>query len=183
MSAVTNRVKIWNTFFKLAWSEAKSLYETSHGKKNAKKFNPLGGTVPEQEFHTLATLALCCLAIEARANHLIEEMLEEGKASKDEAEAARRLRTRDKWFFLPKLAGTRKKLDSNKRPHQSIAQICALRNYLIHVNYDQLKRKLPKPNTMLSYFKGFVEAMDDMNVVLKPVRKPRQKVLKIGSFT
>jgi len=31
MSKEQERVKIWNTFFKLAWAEAKSLFETSSG--------------------------------------------------------------------------------------------------------------------------------------------------------
>jgi hypothetical protein len=182
MSNRMERVKIWNTFFKLAWSEAKSLYENLSGSRIPKEFHPCGGTLVEQEFHTLATLVLCTLAIEARANHLIEELLEEGRISRDVAEAARQLSPKHKWFLLPKLAGIAKPLVSNKGPHQSVAQICTLRNDLLHVSYARLKKRLPKPKTALKLFQGFVDAMEDMNVVLGWFDKKREDVVKIGRF-
>jgi len=178
------RVKIWNTFFKLARKEAESLHEASTGKESSKIDHFLGGTLPDEEFHAFATLVLCNLAIEARANHLIDELEEKGKITEDVAQAARWLRnTEHKWFLLPKLAGKRKRLDSSKGPHQAIRQICDLRNTLLHVNYPRLKRKLPKPDTTLSYFSRFVEAVEDMNVVLGRTKKARKKVLNIGRFT
>jgi len=182
-SKATGRVKIWNTFFKLAWEEAKSLYEISLGKKSSKSFNPLGGTLPDKEFHTLATLVLCNLAIEARANHLIDELEENGKITKDIAEAARWLPTKQKWFLLPRLARKRKTVEADKLPHQAIAEICNQRNNLIHVKYDRLlKRKLPAPSETLNLFKNFVKAMENMNVVLGRIRKERKKVMEIGEF-
>jgi hypothetical protein len=49
-SVKEERVKIWNTLFKLAWAEAKSLYEATTGKVSDSLFDPLGGTLPEKEF-------------------------------------------------------------------------------------------------------------------------------------
>lgn len=182
MSDVKERVRIWNTFFKLAWSEAKSLHETRTGKKSEKEFHPAGGTLPKQEFHKLATFALCCLAIEARANHLIEELVEDGKIDPDVGKSVQRLPTKRKWFLLPRLAGRRKRLDPKKQPHQSIVEICTRRNSLLHVDYAKLQKKLPGSQKTLKLFDEFIKGMEDMNVVLGRIKKPRQKVLKISQF-
>ena len=178
----TDRVKIWNSFFKLAWTEAKSLHEESTSTSSAKEFDPLGGTLSEVEFHTLATMVLCNLAIEARANHLIDEMVEEGKITQSEGEAARWIPTQHKWFLLPKLAGVTAKLDDASGPHQAIAQICSLRNNLLHVNYAGLQKQLPKPGAALSLFAKFVEAMEDMNVILGRHEKHQKEVLELRKF-
>ena len=176
------RVKIWNTYLKLTWEEAKSLHETSNKKMCQKTFNPAGGTLPTAEFHNLATLVLCNLAIEARANHLITELEEKGKISKDMAYAAMRLPPDKKWFLLPVLTKVRKTLDSGVMPHQAISEICSLRNDLIHVKFTKLKDKLPPSGKTLILFKNFVAAMENMNVVLNRIRKERRKVLEIGEF-
>ncbi len=176
------RVRIWNSFFKLAWIEANSVFEMASGTKSSKAFSPLGGTLPDQEFHVLALLVLCSLAIEARANHLIEELQEQGKVSPDLAWAAKRLPPKHKWFLLPTIAGVRKTLDAGRLPHQAIAQICTLRNNLMHVDYATLRSKLPNPNMALSWFTAFVEAMEDMNVVLGRVRRARKTVRALGRF-
>jgi len=177
------RVMIWNTFFKLAWSEAKALFEITTGRVSSKRFDPEGGTLPESEFHSLATLVLCALAIEARANHLIEELKEKDRILPDVAEAVQRLPAKYKWFLIPQLAGVTGAVDSDSGPHQSVKQICDLRNPLLHVDYSQLRSRLPTPNTTLSYFSRFVEAMEDMNVVLGRHDKASKKVLDIGRFS
>ena len=182
MSKKEERVKIWNTYFKLTWEEAKSLHETSNNKTCQKTFNPAGDTLPTEEFHNLATLMLCNLAIEARANHLITELEEKGKLSKDMAYAAIRLPPDKKWFLLPTLAKVRKTLDSNTMPHQAISEICSLRNDLIHVKFTKLKDKLPPSRKTLILFKNFVAAMENMNVVLNRIRKERNRVVEIGEF-
>jgi hypothetical protein len=178
-----DRVAIWNSFLKLSWTEAKRVFELSNGRQSQKTLEPLGGTLPEVEFHALATLVLCTLAIEARANHLIDELVEEGKITQDVADAVRWLPTKHKWFLIPSLAGVQSALDSSAGPHQAVAQICDLRNDIIHVNYQRLKEKLPSPNTVLSYFKKFIEAMEDMNIILgRGIQAPRKEVLDIGDF-
>lgn len=178
-----DRVAIWNSFLKLSWTEAKRVFELSNDRQSQKTLEPLGGTLPDVEYHELATLALCTLAIEARANHLIDELVEEGKITQDVADAARWLPTKHKWFLIPRLAGVQSDLDSSAGPHQAVAQICDLRNDIIHVNYQRLKEKLPSPNTVLTYFKRFIEAMEDMNVILgRDIQAPRKKVLDIGDF-
>ena len=178
-----DRVRIWNSFFKLAWDEAKLLHESSTGEKVSKQFAPLGGTLANPGFHILATLLLCNLAIEARANHLIDELEDRGKLTRDEARAAQQLPTQHKWFLLPKLAGINKQLDPNSGPHQAIAEICALRNDLLHVKYASLlRKKLPSPSKALNLFARFVEAMEDMNVTLRRHKKVRKIVLDLGKF-
>ncbi len=184
MTDLHNRVWIWNTFFKLAWTEAKRVFEIENRCESKDTFDPLGGTLPDREFHVMAAVVLCNLAIEARANHLIEELVEEGKISPDVGEAARWLPTKHKWFLIPALAGIPASLNSASGPHQAIAQLCDLRNDFLHVNYQGLKQRLPAAGTMLSYFRRFVEAMEDMNVVLKRDRNgPKPEVLKIGQFS
>jgi len=78
-----NRITIWNRFFKLAWTEAKRVFEVENSCQSKDTFDPLGGSLPEPEFHVLAAVVLCNLAIEARAIHLIDELVEAGKISAD----------------------------------------------------------------------------------------------------
>ena len=140
--------------------------------------------MPRDQHHALAAITLCTLAIEARANHLIDELAEEGRLSKDTARAAKWLPTKEKWFLLPGLAGKGIQLNAATQPHQAIAQICDLRNEIMHVRFAEIARKLPAVGTIEGYFMGFVEAMEDMNIVLKRgVSAPRPEVLAKGRFT
>lgn len=182
MAAPERRVTIWNTFFKLAWSEAKCVFEHSGKCTSNDEFTPLGGTLGDQESHVLATLAFCVFSIEARANHLIEELREAGTIGPDLADAARWLPPKQKWFLLPALAGMSTRLSATTGPHQAVAQLCDLHNDLMHVKFDQLAAKLPSSKTALSYFQRFVEAMEDMNVILGRHANADPEVLKVGRF-
>jgi len=184
MTDPSDRVAIWNSFFKLAWQESKQIFEIDKGCQCKDIFDPLGGTLPDDQFHVLAAVVLCNLAIEARANHLIEELIEDKKITVDVGEAARWLPTKQKWFILPALAGIKADISSSAGPHQAVAQLCDLRNDFLHVNYKGMMERLPTPNTLVSYFQRFVEAMEDMNVVLGRNRPngPRPQVLKMGKF-
>jgi hypothetical protein len=177
------RVKVWNTYFKLAWSAAKAAHEDATGTKYADEFHPLGDTLSLQQHNAVAVLTLCTLAIEARANHLIDELVEQKEISDAVGRAARFLPTRAKWFLLPTLAGKSTKLRDDEIPHQAVATICDLRDALIHVKFDHLTN-LPNPGYLQSLFENFVVAMEDMNVVLgrngELGRRP--EVLRIGLF-
>jgi hypothetical protein len=180
--SVNERVPIWNAFFQLAWEQAKGIHELSAGRRNRRAFRPAGGTLPEIERRVLAAVVLCNLMIEARANHLIEELVESGRVSNDVGQAARFLPPKHKWFLLPTLAGGGTTLQSTSGPHQAVAQVCDLRNDALHVKYGALRKRLPNPGSMLSYFERIVAAMEDMNVVLGRVPSARPEVLKIGRF-
>jgi histone H3/H4 len=180
--ARAKRVKIWNTFFKLAWQKAKDLYESDSGKKCSYSFEPLGGSLSDKELNTLAALLLTYFAIEARANHLIEELQENQIIDKETAVAAQYFPTNMKWFLLPMFAKIPTKFDSSKGIHQGINEICKARTSLVHVQFSKISETLPKPNKMLRLFKDFVEAMENMNVVLERVEKEREEVLKYGDF-
>jgi hypothetical protein len=179
-----DRIIIWNTLFKLAWLEAKRVFEIDQNCESADDFRPPGGTLPDDQFHVVAAVVLCNLAIDARANHLIDELVESGKISSEVGQAARWLPTKHKWFLLPALAGVPAQLSSSSGPHQAVAQLCDLRNDFLHVNFAGMKGRLPKPSTMVSYFERFVEAMEDMNVVLLRDRPngPLRQVLDTGKF-
>ena len=139
--------------------------------------------MPDAQHHALAAIMLCALAIDARANHLIDELAEQG-LSPDTARAAKWLPTKEKWFLLPALAGKGIQLSAAKPPHQAIAKICALRNVIMHVQFDAIAQKLPTLRTIESYFKEFVEAVEDMNIVLdRGVPAHRPEVLAKGRFT
>ena len=62
-----DRVKMWNTFFKLAWEEAKIVFEKDTSKSCGMTFKPAGGVLSDEDFHVLATLTLCNLSIEAKS--------------------------------------------------------------------------------------------------------------------
>lgn len=182
MADSDTRVPIWNSYFKLAWDQAKAVHEQATGVRSTAAFVPLGGTLSDGEPEVLAAVVLCALAIEARTNHLIDELVENDAISNDTGQAARWLPPKEKWFLIPALSGRPTQLDSATGPHQAVAQVCDLRNDLLHVNYDGLSKRLPSKETMLSYFRRVVEAFEDMNVVLGRIDEPRQEVLRLGSF-
>ena len=182
MALPEQRVTIWNSFFKLAWQEAKCVFEHSRQCTSSDTFAPSGGTLGDEASHVLAALVFCVFSIEARANHLIEELREDGTITADLADAAHWLPPKQKWFLLPALAQKPNRLTATSGPHQAVAQLCDLRNDLMHVRYDRLAEKLPTSQTALSYFARFVEAMEDMNVVLGRHENPLPEVLKIGQF-
>jgi hypothetical protein len=177
-----DRVRIWNAFLSRTWCEAQSLAKRMGKSPTLADFHPkliLG----EEAQSRLALLAFCTLAIEARANHHIDELVERGRLTENEAAVLQRLSADAKWFLLPKLAGSRKRFDRDKPPHQAVAEICGKRNILFHVNFRRLSEGLPNAGKLLSLFRDFVAAMEDMNVVLKRVRRPRRRVLEIGRFS
>lgn len=176
-----DRVRFWNALFGQAWIEANTL---AQGVNKKPKRRPTGKqNLSDDERSRLLLLAYCTLAIEARTNHLIDELVEKGRLSEAEAASLQRLSAGVKWFLLPKLAGVRKRLDPSVYPHQAIAEICASRNVLVHINFRRLSEALPSSGKMLSLFQGFVAGMEDLNVVLKRVRRARRKVIDIGVFT
>src|SRR5947207_1510169 len=119
MALPEERVTIWNSFFKLAWQEAKCVFEHSRQCTSSETFTPAGGTLGDEESHVLAALVFCVFSIEARANHLIEGLREDGVITADVASAARRLPPKEKWFLLPTLAGKPNQLTSDSGPHQA----------------------------------------------------------------
>jgi hypothetical protein len=178
-----DRLAIWNSFFKLAWQEARAVFEVN-GAESGDKFEPTPGPLPDEQHHVMAAVVLCSLAIEARANHLIDDLVEQGKVPIELGKAAQRLPPKHRWFLIPTLAGVPNHLSASSGPHQAVAQLCDLRNDFVHVNYAAIQAKLPNQGTMLSYFARFVEAMEDMNVILgKGGRtKARPEVVQLGTF-
>ncbi len=177
-----NRTRIWNSFFHLAWTEAKCLFEAKNRCQSIGTFAPRGGMLSQEQQAVLATLVFCTLSVEARANHLIEKLVDDNRISEAEADAARRVATEQKWFLLPKLAGRRRRLRADAGPHQSVKEICTRRNALVHVDFVRLSDQLPDAGKMLSLFNGFVHAMEDMNVLLRDARRLRKRVTRLGKF-
>ena len=174
----TSRLPIWNSLFMLAWRESKACHEHAHGPSSA-TFAP--DTLSLDKHRVLSALILVALAIEARANHLICELVDEGRVSEDVGEAARRLSPKDKWFLLPALAGRSVQLSSSSGPHQAVAEACYWRNRLMHVRYDQLQ-DLPSPGEVASIFRRFAEAVADMNVQLGRDASINPDIVAIGVF-
>lgn len=173
------RVQIWNSFLEMARDQAKILSKVSKGEKTSRSLILKGEALPDEKYHVLALLVLCNLAIEARANHLIYELCERGKITDRVAKSALWFLTEEKWFFLPTLAKASTKIKTGQMPHQAISQICEYRNDLIHVKYAKLgKKPLPTPRNMISLYNNFVRAMENMNVIIKGIRKERMTVLK-----
>ena len=177
-----DRLQIWNSYFKLAWTATKAVFEAD-GSKTEDNFDTDPAPLPDQEHFILTSVLLTTLAIEARANHLIEDLVEQGKVPATVARAVQWLPTADKWFAIPDLLGGPPLPDDNG-PHQSIRQLGSLRNDLMHANYARLGKKLPKRGAVLTCFENFVAAMEDMNVRLgKGGRtEARPAVLRLGRF-
>lgn len=181
MSATAaERVKVWNTFFKLAREQAVSLRRLQNPNWTAQAHHFAGGTLGDQETLSLTVVAWCLLALEAREAHLVEELKDQRKLTELEAKAVHFLGLQEQWALLPKLAGKRTVISFDKVPHQAIAELASLRNDLFHVKYEYLVRRLPPAQKAVSLFNQFVEAMEEMNMILGRHRKPHSKVLKIA---
>jgi hypothetical protein len=89
MAAPEQRVTIRNSFFRLAWSESNRVFERSRNCTTNNQFSPSGGTLGEEASHVLAALVFWVFSIEARANHLIEELREAAKIGPDLASTVR----------------------------------------------------------------------------------------------
>jgi hypothetical protein len=176
------RAKIWNSYFKMAWLEAKVLWETNIGQPSHKEFSGVDEIVDAEQIHSAGTLVLCALAIEARANYLIADLVEEGRISEKVGNALQWLPAEHKWCLIPTMIN-RPAPRMDRSPHQAIAQICSWRNKLVHSRYNMMEDP-PQPNLVLSYFKNFVCAMEDMNVLLGRGNRtePKQEVIALGEF-
>jgi hypothetical protein len=178
-----NRVKVWNTFLRLARERAVCAKKLQDVKWSDSGHVFVGGTLDDEKIHSLAVIAWCLLALEAREAHLIEELKDQGKLTPQQAKAAHFLGIQAQWALMPKLAGKRGKhndIDFTETPHRAIRKLALLRNDLFHVNYDKLLKKLPSPQEAVSLFNQFVYAMEDMNVILRRHRKHRKRVLNIA---
>ena len=184
------RAKIWNTFFKIArasavsWKQFESPSWKDPGYSWDKKER--GGTLGEEDMLKLSLLSWCILAAQARSSHLIQEC--KGKFINDkQAESFSHLNFKQQWLILPVIymkPHSRDKIDFNEYPHKVIKELHDIRNDLFHVNHDMLKARLDKiaSDKLLDYFVHFVEAMEEMNVILERggIKKARPEVLEIA---
>jgi hypothetical protein len=117
----SERVKIWNSLLCLAHSQKERLRTGPPLLHSGPALHPKGGRLSPEQEAVVGLLTFCTLALEARANHLIEELYEKGRISDPEARAAQRLTPEHKWFLLPHLAGRRKSLVSRFGNHVNSA--------------------------------------------------------------
>jgi hypothetical protein len=176
----SERVEVWNTFFKLAREQAVFAKKLEDASWLDRGHTFLGGTLDNEKTYSLAVVAWCLLALEARESHLVEEFRDKNLISRKEAEAVHRLNIERKWALLPRLAGKRKRVEYDKLPHSAIVKLCKYRNMIFHVKYDELVANIPSIAEAVDLFNGFVYAMEDMNVILKRHKKHRKRVLRIA---
>jgi len=170
------RVKIWNTFFKMARDSAVSLkqFESPRGKDPGYDWNRprAGGTLGKKDMFKLSLLSWCILAAQARSSHLIQVCKEDGLIDDNQAESFSHLNFRQQWLILPVIymkPHCKYKIDFDQYPHKVIKKLHELRDNLFHVNHERLKNQLDKIDSgeLLDYFVHFIDAMEDMNVIIE----------------
>lgn len=133
----------------------------------------------EKSANALAMLAFCCLAIEARVNHMTDEMVKDKRL---DPKAGRKLlknkNFRQRWFGLAAQVGA--PLDKTKEPHKTIWKLFDIRDAIFHAKFDDLIAQLAKL-THYKFFTEFVYAMDDYNAKLRRV-PTNPEVRRIGEF-
>jgi len=115
-SDAVNRVKVWNTFFKLAREQAILLKKLQDPSWTERVHSLSGGTLNDQKTLSLSVIAWCLLALEAREAHLIEELKDQGKLTPEQAKAAHFLGIQEQWALIPKLAGKRAVINFENTP-------------------------------------------------------------------
>jgi hypothetical protein len=170
------RVKIWNTFLKMARDGAVSLkqFESPGWKDSGYSWDKqdYGGTLGEEDMLKLSLLSCCILAAQARSSHLIQECKEYGFIDDNQAESFSHLNFRQQWLILPVIymkPHCKYKIDFDQYPHKVIKKLHELRDNLFHVNHERLKNQLDKIDSgeLLDYFVHFIDAMEDMNVIIE----------------
>ncbi len=185
------RVKIWNTFFKMARDSAVSLkqFESPSWKDPGYDWDKpgSGGTLGEEDMLKLSLLSWCILAAQARSSHLIQECKEDGFIYDNQAESFSQLNFKQQWLILPVIntkPHCKYKIDFKEYPHKVIKELYEIRDKLFHVNHNELKKQLDgiTSDELLDYFVHFVEAMEDMNVILERDGRtePKPEVLEIA---
>jgi hypothetical protein len=165
-----NRVEVWNSYFCEAHEFAKKLKNDNEPGCPTMK----GGILPSEKHYSLMTILHLALAIEARSNHLIHELNDEEIINKKLRDAVRNVRAEYKWAILP-LLKKKEKINFDRKPHNAILEICQLRNNLIHLSYNDEKfiDKIPNKNKTLQLFNSFIDAEEEMNVILGRVDSRR----------
>jgi hypothetical protein len=176
------RVKIWNTYFSLSRISARALKKKMSRDFRLPRHHFEGGKLSVEEVDKLQLLTWCILAAESRASHLIHEAVEKHLISNTKENKYRNLSISGQWEILPKVFGQNTNVDFLKEPHDSIQQLSDLRKHLFHVNYGELKMQLDAltPDNVIKLFVNFVYAMEDMNVLIGRINKPRPEVHEIA---
>jgi hypothetical protein len=62
-----DRLAIWNSFFKLAWGEARAVFELE-GAESRDNFQPTPEPLPDKQHHVMAAVVLCSLQLKRGRN-------------------------------------------------------------------------------------------------------------------
>ena len=174
-----DRVKIWNSYLIEAREFANKLNECS-GNNKFSTITLAGGTLSAEEHYIIMTIIHSVLAVEARVNHLLHELKEEGSINETLRNTVLRSDTKNKWALLPTLAGKQNEISYDKMPHQAISELLRYRNQLIHVIYkkEDFLDELPSKSKTIRLYNEFIEAMENMNVLLDRYQEKEEVILK-----
>jgi len=174
-----DRVKIWNSYLIEARGFANKLKKCSSDDEIS-TITLAGGRLSAEEHYIIMTIIHSVLAVDARANHLLHELEEKRSINKTLRNAVLRLDTKNKWALLPTLNGKENKISYDDRPHQAISELFGYRNQFIHVIYerDDFLDELPSKSKTIGYYNDFIEAMEDMNVLLGRHKEKSEVILK-----
>lgn len=189
MAEYSDRVIMWNSYLAEARNNAKKLDESGDISSISDISDiPLeGDTLSPEAHYSLMTILHIAHAIEARTNHYLHELKEQGSITKKEREALKWLNIKHRWVLLPRIAGVDKRVNLDKWPHKAVLRIHELRNKYFHVKFEEKRivREIPKKSDTLQLYNMFIEAQEDMNEVLERIDAKRPgvlKKLKVGRF-
>ncbi len=173
-----DRVKIWNSYLLEARKFANDLKKLT-GDMNFPPVSLAGGTLSKEEHYIMMTIIHSVLAAEARANHLLHDLKEKGLINERLRNVILKSNVKTRWALLPELAGKQYELSYDKSPHRAVSELFKYRNQLIHVIYreEDFIQKLPTKSKTIGLYNDFVEAMEDMNVILGRHEKKDETIL------
>jgi hypothetical protein len=178
MADYTDRVMMWNSYLAEARNYAKKLEES--GNVSDISDIPLeGDTLSPEDHYSLMAVLHIAVAIEARTNHYLHELEEKGMVTRKERDALKWLNIKNRWTLLPRIARADEQVDLEEWPHLAISEIHKLRIKYFHVKFEEnrIVREIPKKNETLQLYNMFIEAQEDMNVVLGRIGAKRPDVL------
>lgn len=173
-----DRVEIWNSYLSEAKRFAEKLKDCGDN-DDPSYFTLKGGTLPAKEYYIMMTVIHSALSIEARTNHLLQELREKNEIGGKLFELVLYSKVKDKWRLLPELVNSPHNIDYDMTPHHAISTLFKLRNKFVHISFerDNIFQGLTK-NNIIGYYNQWIEAMEEMNVILERHSKKDNNLIK-----
>lgn len=159
------RVNFWNSYINEANRFAKLLRDDAPIQN---EIELEGETLSSEKHHSVMTISLLALVFEARTNHLLHRLKEEGDITEVERNKLKWKNIEEQWVIIPQIKIGKNLIDYDNWPHKSIPMIRSLRNTFFHAKFeiDTMIEDIPTKKDTIELYNFSIIAMKKMNELL-----------------